>query len=135
MENRDAPSRPGGARVLLVEDNPDTAESTALALRLHGHDVRTASDGPTALALAAAEPPDVVLLDVGLPGMDGSELACRLRGLLLPRRPLLVALTGYRAEEVVRRCYDAGVDMHFVKPADLGGLLRVLRKVQEGRGG
>jgi CheY-like chemotaxis protein len=131
MESRDVPALPGGVRVLLVEDNPDTAESTALALRLHGHAVRTAGDGPTALALAAAEPPDVALLDVGLQGMDGCEVARRLLELSLPRRPLLVAVTGFGEEAIVRRCYEAGVDMHFVKPAELGVLVGVLRRLHE----
>jgi CheY-like chemotaxis protein len=131
VESPGSPAPLAGVRVLLVEDNPDTAESTALALRLHGHEVRVAGDGPTALVLAAAEPPDAALVDVGLPGMDGCEVARCLRELCLPRRPLLVAVTGYGAEAIVRRCYEAGIDMYFLKPADLGRLLGVLRRLHE----
>jgi CheY-like chemotaxis protein len=124
-----------GLQVLVVKDNPDAAESLALVLRAYGHDVRTAADGPAALALAQAEAPDAVLLDLGLPGIDGYEVARRLRQLSLPKRPLLVAVTGYGRAQDLLRCREAGIDLHFIKPANPAELQAVLRKLQELPGG
>jgi CheY-like chemotaxis protein len=121
-----APAAPARLRVLVVEDDADTAEATALLLRLYGHEVRVAADGPAALALAAAEPPEVVLLDIGLPGMDGCEVARRLRHQATPRPPVLIALTGYGWTEVWGRCYEAGVDLYLLKPADPDALRTLL---------
>jgi two-component system, chemotaxis family, CheB/CheR fusion protein len=81
-------------------------------------------DGPA--ALASADPPSAVLVDLGLPGMDGYDLAARLRELPGMGKALLVALTGYGREEDVRRCQEAGIDLHFVKPYDPEQLRRVL---------
>ena len=120
-----------GLRVLVVEDNPDAAESLALVLQAYGHDVRTAADGPVALALAQEWPPDAVLLDLGLPGMDGYEVARRLRQLPLPKRPLVVAVTVYGRAQDLFRCREADIDLHFVKPANPAELQAVLRKLQE----
>ena len=84
-----------GLRVLLVEDHADCAESMALLLSMHGHDVRVARDGQAALDEAVADQPDVVLLDIGLPGsMDGYEVAKRLQEQTVQKKPLLIALTG-----------------------------------------
>jgi CheY-like chemotaxis protein len=119
-------------RVLVVEDNPDSAESTALILRLYGHDVRTAGDGSTALSLAAAAPPDVVLLDIGLPGMDGCEVARRLRA--APpggKRPLLVAISGYGQPDDRGRAEAAGVHLYFLKPLDMEQLQKLLEGYRE----
>ena len=124
-----------GLRVLVVEDNPDAAESLALVLRAYGDDVRIAADGPAALALAQAEAPDAMLLNLGLPGMDGYEVARRLRQLPLPKRPLLVAVSGYGGAQDLIRCREAGIDLHFVKPANPAELQAVLRKLQELPGG
>ena len=124
-----------GLQVLVVKDNPDAAESLALVLRAYGDDVRIAADGPAALALAQAEAPDAMLLNLGLPGMDGYEVARRLRQLPLPKRPLLVAVSGYGGAQDLIRCREAGIDLHFVKPADPGELQAVLRKLQEPPGG
>jgi CheY-like chemotaxis protein len=82
-------------RVLVVDDSQDGADTLARLLRMEGHDVRAAADGPSALAAAAAFRPDVVLLDIGLPRMDGYEVAAQLRQLPEVRSALLVALTGY----------------------------------------
>jgi CheY-like chemotaxis protein len=112
--------------VLVVEDNSDTAESMALMVRCDGHEVRVALDGPTALRLAEQEPPDVVLLDIGLPGMDGCEVARRLRERPGGSRPLLIAISGYSLTEVVRRCYEVGVDCYLLKPAEPETLLDLL---------
>ncbi len=105
-------------RALVVDDNADAAESLAVLLRSAGHEVRTAYDGPSALAAARDLRPEVVLLDLGLPGMDGCEVARRLRQLEGLQGALLVALTGYGSEEDRRRSKEAGFDRHLVKPVD-----------------
>jgi PAS domain S-box-containing protein len=105
-------------RVLLVDDNPDAAETLAELLRSAGHQVFVAHDGPTALAQAHAFRPHVALLDIGLPVMDGYELARKLRS-SLPAAPLrLVALTGYGQEHDRRRSLEAGFAEHLVKPVE-----------------
>jgi two-component system, OmpR family, response regulator len=119
---------PLGLRVLVVEDYPDTATSTALLLKLFGHEVDVAGDGPTALRAAAAFPPDVVLLDIGLPGMDGYEVARRLRGQPLARRPFFIAVSGYRQPADRRREVEAGIDMHLLKPVDPDHLRLLLQR-------
>jgi signal transduction histidine kinase/DNA-binding response OmpR family regulator len=135
-----APRPPAGVsprRVLVLDDNIDGAESLAVLLRIGGHDVRVRHDGPAGLALAEEFRPDLVFLDIGLPGMDGYEVARRLRerpGLAGVR---LVALTGYGQEEDVRRGRQAGIDRHLVKPADpaaLAELFAALGPVSEGVG-
>ncbi len=115
-------------RVLVVEDDEDTALTTAMLIEQAGHAVRVAADGPKALTLAAAEAPDVVLLDLGLPGMDGYSLAGRLRALALPKRPLLVAVTGYGGEVDRTHSHAAGIDLHLVKPVDPRFLVRFLNR-------
>ena len=109
-------------RVLVVDDFRDAADSLALLLKLLGHDARAVYDGPTALRVAASFRPDVVLLDLGLPGLDGYAVARRLRGQV----GLLVAATGFGQEEDRRRCREAGFDRFLLKPLDLGELQRVL---------
>ena len=124
----DAPTGQGrGLLVLVVEDDADTAATLAQLLRLEGHRVRTAPDGPTALDEAAADQPDVVLLDIGLPGLDGWEVARRLRLRATPKHPLTVALTGYGREEDRHSSREAGIDLHLVKPADPEYLAQLLR--------
>jgi CheY-like chemotaxis protein len=115
-----APARP---TVLVVDDHPDAGDSTAELLRLHGYEARVARCGADALALAAAFPPGVVILDLGLPDLDGFELARQLVA-ALPRRPLLVALTGYNHFEEKSR--QAGFDHHFLKPVDPALLARTV---------
>ena len=115
--------------MLVVDDNVDAAESLAMLLRMSGHEVRTAYTGPTALEAAAAHPPDVVLLDIGLPGMDGYEVARRLRQDPRLEGVRLVAMTGYGDEADRRLAQEAGFDQHLVKPVDflkVEGLLTAL---------
>jgi CheY-like chemotaxis protein/two-component sensor histidine kinase len=112
-------------RILVVDDNQDSAESLAVLLRMRGHDVRIAHDGPAALAAARDHGPEAVLLDIGLPGMSGYDVARALRT-AEGARPLLVALTGYGQREDRQRAHDAGFDLHFTKPVDLARLERVL---------
>jgi CheY-like chemotaxis protein len=103
--------------VVVVDDNKDGAESLAMLLRLWAHDVAVVHDGLAALELITSRQPDVVFLDIGLPGMDGYEVAQRLRQ-GLAHQPLLVALTGYGQEEDRRRSEEAGFDHHLTKPVD-----------------
>jgi PAS domain S-box-containing protein len=114
-------------RILIVDDNVDAADSLAMMLRLQGHDVEVAGDGPTALARATARPPDVALLDIGMPVMDGNELARRFRQNPDLRNVRLGAVTGWGQEEDRRRTSEAGFDFHLVKPVDAGSLERELR--------
>jgi CheY-like chemotaxis protein len=115
-------------RILVVDDNPDSLESLSLLLAFSGNEVRTASDGVTAVAAAEAFRPEVVLLDVGMPNMNGYD-ACRLiRGQEWGRNVLLIALTGWGQEEDRARSHAAGFDQHFVKPVDPKVLIRYLRR-------
>jgi CheY-like chemotaxis protein len=100
----------------------DAARSLAVLLRLEGHQVRVAHDGLGALAAAQAELPEIVILDLGMPKMDGYEVARRLREQPPLGEVLLVALTGWAQEEDRRRCYEAGFDGHLPKPVDLQAL-------------
>jgi CheY-like chemotaxis protein len=113
-------ARPGLARarcVLVADPHADTVESTALLLRLWGHDVRCASSGPEALEAALSCRPDAVLMEMGLPGMDGCEVARRLRRREGAPQALLVAVTGYGSERHRQLTREAGFDLHLVKPA------------------
>jgi CheY-like chemotaxis protein len=113
--------------VLVVDDNVDSAESLAVLLKMEGHEVRMAHDGPSALVLAREYRPEIVLLDIGLPaGMDGYEVAQRLRPVAGPAGVVLVALTGYGQDEDRRRAVQAGFDHHLVKPVDIGRLTRLM---------
>jgi signal transduction histidine kinase len=107
-----------GKRVLVVDDNIDAAESIAVFLRLEGHEVRTVSDGPQAVAIAQVFAPQVAVVDIGLPGMNGYEVARRLRLKGAEAPTLLIALTGYGQREDRARSMEAGFHHHFVKPAD-----------------
>jgi signal transduction histidine kinase/DNA-binding response OmpR family regulator len=120
-----------GRRVLVVDDNHDAAESLAMVLRLNGHAVSVCHDGPTALSMALATRPEVVLLDIGLPEMDGYEVARRLRACPGPNGMLLIAVTGYGQEQDVRRSRAAGFDHHLVKPVDLGALAGLLATAEQ----
>jgi PAS domain S-box-containing protein len=121
---------PREKRVLVVDDNIDAADLLSDALEGLGYETRTAYDGPSALEAAAAFDPDIALLDIGLPAMDGYELARRLRGLLADGKPLrLIALTGYGRDADRTLTRDAGFDAHMVKPIDLAGLDAAIRGV------
>lgn len=123
-------SQSAGVRVLVVDDNVDSAESMALLLSLDGHDVRTAFDGPGALTVAGEFQPEAVLLDIGLPGMDGYEVARQMRGLPGLQKALMIAVTGYGQADDRARSKAAGFDHHLVKPVDpeiLSALLATLR--------
>jgi two-component system CheB/CheR fusion protein len=121
--------------VLLVEDNVDTATSLAMLVSAFGHRPRVAHDGQAALRAVEADGlPDVALLDIGLPGMNGWEVARRLRQLPTQRKLLLVAVTGYTTDEDRAMSREAGIDLHLTKPADPWALRSVLSEFEAQHG-
>ena len=116
-------------RLLIVDDNRDAADSLALLLGLDGHDVRVAYTGRQALEIARNNPPDVAILDLGLPDLSGYDVAAQMR-----REPVLagirlIALSGWAQDQQQQRARDAGFDHHLVKPADPDELLALLAKM------
>ncbi|WP_165251718.1 hybrid sensor histidine kinase/response regulator [Paludisphaera soli] len=124
-------SAAGAIRVLVVDDNRDSANSLSRLLALDGHDVHTAYEGVQALAEAAAFPPDVILLDLGLPDRNGFEVAAELRAAPDFRDTMIVALTGWGQPEDRRRSREAGFDHHLVKPVEIEALRSILAAVAE----
>ncbi len=122
------PSSPT-ARVLVVDDNVDAAESTGMILRLSGHDVQVAYSGQSALEMAVEYQPNVILLDIGLPEMDGYEIARRLRQRPQLSKVWLIALTGYGQDSDRQRSQEAGFDYHMVKPIDSEELEELIAKL------
>jgi signal transduction histidine kinase len=116
---------PTGRRVLIVDDNEDGAEMLDEALRSMGHSTRVAYDGPAAIEAASAFKPDVALIDIGLPVMDGYAVARRLRE-ILDGSPVLIAVTGYGQESDRARAREAGFDQHLVKPVEIARLTELL---------
>jgi CheY-like chemotaxis protein len=121
-------NEPSKLRVLVVEDHADTAASMAVLLRIHGHEVEVAPDGPSALRIAEDRPPDVALLDIGLPGLNGWHVARRLRERAAGKKQLLIAVTGYGQEEDRRRSLEAGIHLHLLKPVDPEDLEKLLER-------
>jgi CheY-like chemotaxis protein len=119
-----------GLNILVVEDDHDTAKITASLLRLEGHRVRTALDGPSAFNEVENDPPDVVLLDIALPGMDGWQVAKQLLEQAAPKKPFVIAVTGYGGPAERCRSEEAGIYLHLVKPLDPGYLLGLLKRFQ-----
>jgi len=111
-----------GRRILVVDDNRDSADSLGMLLRIKGNDVRTAYDGPEALEAAAAFLPELIMLDIGLPKLNGFEVARRIRQQPQGREMMLVALTGWGQDDDRRLSLEAGFDFHVVKPVDLAAL-------------
>ena len=114
--------------ILVVDDSEDARDSLQMLLGIDGHRVDVAADGPAALQALSQEVPDVAFLDIGMPGMDGYELARQIRA-LYRQRVSLIAMTGYGQPEDVRRAMDAGFDAHLIKPADLDSLNALLAKI------
>jgi signal transduction histidine kinase len=131
----DPPSSPpplhpeGLRRVLIVDDNEDAADMLDVALRGMGHTTRTAHDGPSAIEAARQFAPDVALLDIGLPIMDGYEVARQMRAIFGDRTPKLVAITGYGQQSDRVRSRDAGFDCHLVKPIDLAQFADIFAEI------
>lgn len=107
-----------GRRILLIEDNADARNSLALLLKLVGHDVIAAQDGQSGIEAAASSAPDFALIDIGLPDLDGYQVAAKLRGMLGPQ-PVLIALTGFSQPEDRQRALEAGFQNHLTKPVEL----------------
>jgi CheY-like chemotaxis protein len=115
--------------ILIVDDDPDTVDSLADFLTLSGYAVRKANSATSALQEIAADMPDVVFLDIGMPGMDGWELADRLNKAAKPM--FLVAITGHSDEEDREQSINCGIHLHLVKPADPALLLDVLKRFEQ----
>jgi CheY-like chemotaxis protein len=123
------PPPSAGSRILVVDDNIDGAETLAMLLEGSGHAVRTAYSGPAALQQARAFQPELVLLDLGLPGMNGFEVARELRADPAYGAPVLVALTGWGSEEDRRRSREAGFSEHLTKPADVKDVRELITRL------
>ncbi len=117
-------------RILVVEDTYDIADTMVLLLQLWGYQTAVVYDGEQALETAPSFRPDVVLLDIGLPGMDGFELASHLRRLPGLTKTLLVAISSYGRETDIRRGRTVGIDFHFLKPVDPSEVRKLLAKVE-----
>jgi len=113
-------------KVLVVDDNVDAARSLAVLLEMCGHQVKLAYDGPTATKAALAYQPDVMLLDIGLPGLDGYQVAQWVRQQASLKDVLLIAVTGYGQDSDRQRSKDVGFDHHLVKPVDFDEVERLL---------
>ena len=120
------PSQAAGRRILIVDDSEDGAETLAMLLQFGGHETHKAHDGVEAIDLAERLRPDAVLLDIGLPGMNGYEVCSRIRKEPWGKEMVLVALTGWGQEEDRQRSKEAGFDAHMVKPVDFRVLLKLL---------
>ncbi|MEX2175743.1 MAG: response regulator [Pirellulaceae bacterium] len=116
-------------RILIVDDLADAAESLALLLRMLKYEVRTANSGPQALALASQFQPQAVLLDLGLPAMDGCEVARRLRANPVTQNMFIVALSGYGHAAHRKLAAEAGCDEYLVKPVELAALRTLLGRI------
>ena len=121
---------PGRRRVLLVDDHRDSRRMLGMMLELSGHHVLEAGDGGAAVSMAMSERPDVAIVDIALPGIDGYEVARRLRAHPGTRDIVLVALTGYGYEEDLRCALEAGFDLHLVKPVESGRLADVVAQAR-----
>ena len=119
-------------RVLVVDDNRDAAMTLGFLLAYAGYEVETRFDGPSALAAVEEFDPDACVLDINMPGMDGYELAEKLRARPRGRPPVLATVTAYRDFEHVQRAEEAGFDLYFTKPADPDELAEQLRACMRG---
>jgi CheY-like chemotaxis protein len=116
-------------RILLIEDNADAREALRALLELDGYEVHAAADGTEGLDLARTKTPEVALIDIGLPGFDGYEVARRMKALAAPP-PVMIALTGYSEPDDRQRGKDAGFAAHLVKPVDPDDLARLLTSLE-----
>jgi CheY-like chemotaxis protein len=123
-----APSRP--LKILVADDNADAAESLSVLLEMLGHDVHVASDGEEALKINRVFRPDVALLDIGMPKLNGYELARQLRA-EHARTPVLVAITGWGQRDDLRRAAAAGFDFHLVKPVPPEQLIELIARMTD----
>jgi CheY-like chemotaxis protein len=121
------PAAAPGARILVVEDDPDNRALTRILLESSGHQVYEAEDGPSGVERAVQLEPDVVLIDIGLPGLDGYEVARQIRSKLRDRIRL-IALSGYGEPKDRERAFDAGFDDHLLKPVDPALLIALMAR-------
>jgi two-component system, sensor histidine kinase len=123
-----SPTLPSGQprRILIIEDSHDARESLRLLLEAQGHHVREVGDGIRGVAIALAEHPEIVLIDLGLPGLDGYEVARALRSTPYGKTATLIAVTGYGQSDDRRRSHEAGFDAHLVKPISYGAVARLI---------
>jgi CheY-like chemotaxis protein len=132
-----APAEPDGRspslRVLVVDDNVDSAETIGFVLRKMGHQIRTEYDGQSAVAAADAFRPDLILLDIGLPGMNGHEVAREIRQTPWGGTTTIIAVSGWGEESDKQQSREAGFDHHVTKPLDLEGVQRLLTTVESTR--
>ena len=117
-------------RILIVEDNRDSADSLKTLLEALGYQLQVVYDGEAAVRAAAAAPPDVIIMDLGLPGMNGYEAATKIRQQNSGKRPMIVALTGWGQQADRQRSAAVGIDHHLVKPLDLAELRRILASLE-----
>ena len=122
-------------RILVVEDTVDIAESLVMILEQQGHEVQWASNGPTALRIVEQSPPDVVLLDIGLPAMNGYEVARRLREMPGGEDITIIALSGYGQEKDIQHGKRVGFDLFLVKPCDVDRIEEAVVSTVHTRGG
>lgn len=125
-------ARARALRLLIVDDNVDSAEGLARLLAREGHQIRMAHDGPQALALVPTHSPHAIVMDIGLPGMDGYEVARRIRTSDHGARVLLIAVTGYGQDEDKQQALNAGFDYHLIKPVDINEVKRLLIELGTG---
>jgi CheY-like chemotaxis protein len=118
-------------RVLIVDDYPLVAESLRRVVALAGHDVRVAHDGPAALEAISTFQPEVIVLDIGLPGMNGYDVARQIRGSTASNPMTLIAATGYGQTEDRHRAQNAGFDHHLTKPVDCAALLELIESTRK----
>ena len=120
------PALAPGRRILIVDDNKDAATSLAMLLEMSGAATELAFDGPSAIDVAARFRPEVVLMDIGLPGLNGYEVARKMRSEPWGKKATLVAITGWGQVEDRQRSKEAGFDAHVVKPVDYAALMKLL---------
>ena len=126
-EPRPRPSR--ALRILVADDDADGREAMSCFLESEGHSVIAAGDGTSAVSAALEHRPDVAILDIGMPGLDGYQVAERLREAAGEPPVVLIALSGLGQDEDIRRAADAGFDRHFTKPVDIPALMKLLSEV------
>jgi len=117
-------------RILVVDDNHDSALSLAMMLSIMGHETRTAHDGESAVATAESFLPEVILLDIGLPKLNGYEVAQRIRGNAWGQSMFLIAVTGWGQDEDRQRSSEVGLNVHMVKPVEPAALERLLSELR-----
>ena len=119
-------TEPAARRILIVDDNQDSAASLALLLEMAGHTIHVAHDGLDAVEMAAREQPDLVLLDLGLPRLNGYDAARRIRALPSGQSVVIVAVTGWGQDSDRQKTVEAGFDIHLVKPVDPDALMKLI---------